>query len=361
MYFYLYSCRVGAYNKLRCASRWRAFYHWRKAVYKPIFTRLDYTNYIEINTTDNNHKYYNKVLNPYYVTGFTDGDGSFHISLRKKSGTDNYAVELCFSIGLHIKDKELLELIQAYFGGCGVLSVNKKVATWRVRSIKSLKVVIDHFDNYPLLTKKRIDFFLFKEAFHLITNKYHLTEEGFTKIVSLRSSINLGLSDTLREAFPEHKPWIDELSMQTELKIDPKIIDPYWVAGFTEAEGCFFVIIQENKAKGLQIKIGYQLSQHVRDTLFINSLKEFFLCGRTEPCGKSGISLRVTKIKDITEIIIPFFEKYPIFGSKNKDYQDWKKISQLMLSKAHLTQDGLNQIKQIKSGMNSLRPFLSVD
>lgn len=65
--------------------------------------------------------------------------------------------------------------------------------------------------------------------------------------------------------------------MQTELKIDPNIIDPYWVAGFTDAEGCFFVIIQENKAKGLhQIKIGYQLSQHVRYTLFINSLKEFF-------------------------------------------------------------------------------------
>jgi len=38
-----------------------------------------------------------------------------------------------------------------------------------------------------------------------------------------------------------------------------------------------------------------------------------------------------------------------------------KKISQLRLSKAHLTHDGLNQIKQIKSGMNSLRPFLSVD
>lgn len=68
----------------------------------------------------------------------------------------------------------------------------------------------------------------------------------------------------------------------------------------------------------------------------------------------------VTKIKDNLEKIIPFFEKYPIYGSKLKDFQSWKKISKLMASKAHLTpvrsaKRGLNEIKKIRSEMNSLR------
>jgi hypothetical protein len=95
------------------------------------------------------------------------------------------------------------------------------------------------------------------------------------------------------------------------------------MVGFTEAEGCFFVIIQENIEKGnAQVKIGYQVTQHIRDTLFIKNLKAFFECGRSEPSGKSAISFRVSKIKDIVSIITPFFEKYPLLGSKSKDFLD---------------------------------------
>lgn len=34
------------------------------------------------------------------------------------------------------------------------------------------------------------------------------------------------------------------------------------------------------------------------------------------------------------------------------DYLDFVKVVELMKSKAHLTKDGLEEIKQIKSGMN---------
>ena len=52
-----------------------------------------------------------------------------------------------------------------------------------------------------------------------------------------------------------------------------------------------------------------------------------------------------------------FFEKYPLLGSKSKDFKDWVKVSKLMASKAHLTPYGLNKIKNIKSGMNYIRMF----
>lgn len=55
--------------------------------------------------------------------------------------------------------------------------------------------------------------------------------------------------------------------------------------------------------------------------------------------------------------MIPFFDKYPIVGAKRQDYLDFCKVAELMRSKAHLTSSGLEQIKQIKSGMNRGRFF----
>jgi hypothetical protein len=51
-------------------------------------------------------------------------------------------------------------------------------------------------------------------------------------------------------------------------------------------------------------------------------------------------------------LIIPFFDKYPILGIKSLDFQDFKQVSGLIQSKEHLTTKGLNEIKQIKLGMN---------
>ena len=60
----------------------------------------------------------------------------------------------------------------------------------------------------------------------------------------------------------------------------------------------------------------------------------------------------VRKLSDITNIIIPFFDKYPIFGVKAKDFEDFKKVAELMKNKAHLTPEGLEKIRLIKAGMN---------
>lgn len=64
-------------------------------------------------------------------------------------------------------------------------------------------MVINHFDKYPLVTKKFADYNLFKQAFNLTINKEHLTQEGLRKLVAIKGSINLGLSPELKSAFPD--------------------------------------------------------------------------------------------------------------------------------------------------------------
>ena len=59
-------------------------------------------------------------LNPNYVTGFSDGEGCFHLHLDLTIGKNpkykiGYYVNPGFSIALLIKDEELLKAIPEFF------------------------------------------------------------------------------------------------------------------------------------------------------------------------------------------------------------------------------------------------------
>jgi hypothetical protein len=61
-------------------------------------------------------------------------------------------------------------------------------------------------ENYPLISQKRADYELFKKAYELVGTKEHLNKEGIAKIVSIKASLNLGLSKELEKAFPSVVP-----------------------------------------------------------------------------------------------------------------------------------------------------------
>ena len=64
-----------------------------------------------------------------------------------------FTVFLQFGINLKIKDKQLLESIQSHLN-VGNITLGKHNCQYTVTSIKDLEVIINHFDNYPLITQK---------------------------------------------------------------------------------------------------------------------------------------------------------------------------------------------------------------
>jgi hypothetical protein len=64
------------------------------------------------------------------------------------------------------------------------------------------------------------------------------------------------------------------------------------------------------------------------------------------------IEFNCQSFKDNYEKILPFFLKYPILGVKAQDFEDWKKVAEMIKSKEHLTNEGFEQIRQIKARMN---------
>jgi hypothetical protein len=74
---------------------------------------------------------------------------------------------------------------------------------YSIDSSKDLIKLFQHFEKFPLLTQKAADSILFKQVVDLINNKGlpHLTLEGINKIVNIKASMNLGLSDMLKSEF----------------------------------------------------------------------------------------------------------------------------------------------------------------
>jgi hypothetical protein len=102
-----------------------------------------------------------------------------------------------------------LEKIQSFFGGIGKITIREKdnTAYFTVKSIKDIiHVIIPHFEKYPLLTEKQADFELFKQIVIIMHNKQHLNSKGLNKIISLKSSLNKGLTPLLTTHFPSVCP-----------------------------------------------------------------------------------------------------------------------------------------------------------
>ena len=60
----------------------------------------------------------------------------------------------------------------------------------------------------------------------------------------------------------------------------------------------------------------------------------------------------VSSIEELTNVIIPHFDKYPLATQKRKDFELFKLALGVLKSKKHTTFEGLNQLVAIKSAMN---------
>ena len=305
--------------------------------------------YIHTNTFKPN------TLKPYYVTGFSDGEASFHISIVKnKEYKTGYHVFPVFSIQLHVKDLLLLEQIKDYFS-IGTVRIKKnKANTTAMYSVQSYKdiinVIIPYFDKYPLLTQKRADYILFKQILDLINQGKHLTKEGLAEIVSIKASMNKGLNENLKQEFDKVIP-----VQRPEVKLN-LVSDIQWLVGFIEAEGCFLCLVRKNvKHKiGYQVTLSFILTQHSRDLVLMTKLKENYGLGLIYE-NPSNVRWVITKKSEIDTLITMLNSE--LIGAKSLDFKDFIEIQEIVNSGLHKTEGGLNQILEIKSKMNKGRKY----
>ena len=140
-----------------------------------------------------------KKLNPNYVSGFIDGEGSFSVSIGKhltlKRG---WEVRPEFEIELRADDQNILEQVLITIGAGRIYDCSYDRYGWYphvkykiTNRSDMIEYLFPFLDKHPLQAKKAKAYKIFKQIVLMSVKKQHLTDRGFEKIVELRNQLRL--------------------------------------------------------------------------------------------------------------------------------------------------------------------------
>ncbi len=131
-------------------------------------------------------------------------------------------------------------------------------------------------------------------------------------------------------------------------------LDAQWVVGFVDGEGCFHVSINrhEEMTVSYQVLPEFTVVQHQRDVQVLYALKAFFKCGVVRKNHGDRMAYRVRGLNHLREVILPFFEKHVLKTKKRLNFEKFRRVVLMMGEGAHLTPEGVEEIRRIKEQMN---------
>ena len=138
-------------------------------------------------------------INPWYISGLVDGEGSFHIAFHKDVHMKTHLKVIPeFHVSQNFSSIKVLEEIQKYLK-CGNLKINHRgrindqtyVLVVRNRE-DLLKKVMPFFKKYPFRTTKNNDFQIFSQIVNMMIKGNHQTISGLKKIIKLAYQMNDG-------------------------------------------------------------------------------------------------------------------------------------------------------------------------
>lgn len=127
-------------------------------------------------------------------------------------------------------------------------------------------------------------------------------------------------------------------------------LEPDWVVGFVDGEGCFVVGISKTSRRnfGLCIRPGFHIGQ--KETAILEEIKKFFGVGHVVKGAKES-RYAVDDLEGCL-VIRDFFLKHPLKTKKKYDFQKWCQVLDLFLEGVHLSKEGILEIARIRDEMN---------
>ena len=134
-------------------------------------------------------------------------------------------------------------------------------------------------------------------------------------------------------------------------------LDPLWVVGFVDGEGCFSVSIHRNafarSTGGWQLHPVFHVYQHERYRSVLEALVDVFGCGRLRSKGPNSAvwTYAVDSLRELDDHVLPFFELHPPVV-KAEDFRRFAAIVRAMRRKEHLTAIGFERLVKLAYEMN---------
>jgi len=131
----------------------------------------------------------NTELNFDWLAGFTEGDGSFFISIfETKAMLSGYQATL--NVSWTQKSKFILELISLHFQGSWAYNKVSDCWVFTIKRQSEVTRLLAIFSTHPLHGIKRLDYHDLCLANELFLSKSHLTVEGIRRLQAIRSGMN---------------------------------------------------------------------------------------------------------------------------------------------------------------------------
>lgn len=136
-------------------------------------------------------------------------------------------------------------------------------------------------------------------------------------------------------------------------------LEPSWIVGFVDGEGCFSVSLHRNeryamRSFGWQINPTFHLYQHQRHRDVLDAVRHHFHgVGRIAPKGpgSSVLTYSVQRRTDVADIVIPFFERHPLLV-KAHDFRLFADIVDGLRKGEHFTATGFDRLVRLAYSMN---------
>lgn len=240
-----------------------------------------------------------------WLVGMTDGDGTFHFSRRKKN-----TWTFTFKISQSSYNLRCLFFIKSNLGvGSIIITKNDSMAIYKVRKQEHLiNNIIPIFNKHPLLTHKYHKYFFFKEALQ-ISNRSDLSmEEKDRLILELKLQSEKPLSDRISTAWNTTRHDLKSKEDAT------KVMHKFWLVGFTEAEGSFYIVKKDSN----RLVHCFEITQK-HDLIVLTAIALIFDLKVTKK--KTYLTVVTVKQKAI-KVIIDFFFK-TMKGMKSLEYRLW--------------------------------------
>ena len=134
------------------------------------------------------------------------------------------------------------------------------------------------------------------------------------------------------------------------------VISPEYISGYADGEGSFLVSFspRQKLSVGLEVRPSFSISQRNDRSQVLTAIKKYFGCGNIRLSRKdSNDKYEVRSLRDLRDIIIPHFKKYQILSSKQKDFELFTHICELMIKGEHKSTKGIQQIIHLACQMNT--------
>jgi hypothetical protein len=237
----------------------------------------------------------------YYLAGLIDGDGCF--------------TEKSLIIAFSEKDTSLAYYLKSYIAYGNVYKIkNKKAVVFTIAHSKGLVKVLS-LVNGKLRYESKIN---------------NVNNKLIPYLNSLRSN-----------------PSLNSISLEKT-----NDLDNHWLAGFSDADGSFQIKILERKKLDKirkEVRLNFQIDQ--KTSKLLNLIKQNF-GGNIGYREKQDTYYYGSTSFEVGKNFIKYFDSYHLLSSKYINYVKWRKAYLVIQDKAHLTVNGLEKIKQLKSTLN---------